>query len=77
MINVKLCMMVVLIKLSPLMPLSLTLIVFQGHSNVKQLQLKKKKSSYPIMLELCAIVDYVIIFDFRTCMREIIDIVVR
>ena len=36
MINVKLCMMVVLIELYPFIPLSVTLIVFQGHSNVKQ-----------------------------------------
>ena len=32
MINVKLCMMVVLIELYPFMLFSVTLIVFQGHS---------------------------------------------
>ena len=35
MINGKLCMMLVLIKLYPLIPLSVTLVVFQGHSSVK------------------------------------------
>ena len=35
MINVKLCMMVVLSELYPFIPLSVTLIVFEGHSNVK------------------------------------------
>ena len=35
--NVKLCMMVVLTELYLLMPFLVTLIVFQGHSNVKQL----------------------------------------
>ena len=37
MINIKLCMVVVLIELYPL---SVTLIVFQDHSNVRQFQLK-------------------------------------
>ena len=36
MINVKLCIMVVLVELYPLIPLSVSLIVLQGHSNVKQ-----------------------------------------
>ena len=36
MINVKLCMMVELIQLYPFTPLSVTLIVFQDHSSVKQ-----------------------------------------
>ena len=36
-INVKLCMVVVLIEHYPFIPLSVTLIVFQGHSSVKQL----------------------------------------
>ena len=35
--NAKLCKMVVLTELYPLIPLSVTLIVFQGHSGVKQL----------------------------------------
>ena len=35
-INVKLCMMVVLIDLYPFTPLSITMIVLQGHSSVKQ-----------------------------------------
>ena len=36
MINVKHCMIVVLIELQPFVPLSVTLTVFQGHSGVKQ-----------------------------------------
>ena len=35
-INVKLCMMVILIEFYPFIPLSVTLIVFQGHSSVKE-----------------------------------------
>ena len=35
-INVKLCMMVVLIELYPFIPLTVTLIAFQGHSSIKQ-----------------------------------------
>ena len=35
-INVKLCMMALLIELYLLIPLSVTLIVFQGHSDIKQ-----------------------------------------
>ena len=48
MINVKLCMMAVLTELYPfpLMPLSVTLIAFEGHSSVKQLNIL---CSYPIM----------------------------
>ena len=34
MMNVKICMMVVLVELYPFLPLSVTLIVFQGHSSV-------------------------------------------
>ena len=37
MINVKLCMMVVLIELYPFMALLLALIVFQGNKSVEQL----------------------------------------
>ena len=40
MIQVKLYMLVLLIKVSPFIPLSLTLTTFQGHSNVEQFQLK-------------------------------------
>ena len=40
MINVKFCMMVVLIELCPFIPLSLTLIAFQDHSSGKQFYLK-------------------------------------
>ena len=36
MINVRHCMMVSLIELYPFIPLLVTLIVFQGHSSVKQ-----------------------------------------
>ena len=35
-INVKLCMMVLLIKLYLFIPLSVTLTIFYGHSNVEQ-----------------------------------------
>ena len=35
-INVKLCMMVLLIELYLFGPLSMTVTIFQGHSNVKQ-----------------------------------------
>ena len=42
----------------PFMPLSVTLIVFQGHSSVKQFQLKIV-CSYLIKLKLCLVVDYV------------------
>ena len=34
--NIKLCMVVILIELYPFVPLLVTLIVFQGHSSVKQ-----------------------------------------
>ena len=37
---IKLCMMALLIELYPFKPLSVTLIVFQGHSSVKEFQLK-------------------------------------
>ena len=43
-------MMVVLIELYTFIPLSVTLIVLQGHSSVQQ--------SYLIKLKLCVIVDY-------------------
>ena len=35
-INIKLCMMVLLIELYLFIPLSAALIIFQGHSNLKQ-----------------------------------------
>ena len=57
-INVKLCMMIVLIELCPFLPFSVTLIVFQGHSSVKQFELKMLYS-YPIKLKVCTIVDFV------------------
>ena len=57
-INVKLCMMIVLIELYPFIILSVTLIVFQGHGSVKQFYLIVL-CSYPIKIELCTIVDYV------------------
>ena len=58
MINVKLCMMVVFIELYPFIPLSVTLIVFQGHNSVRQFLLKIL-CAYPFKLKLCTIVDYV------------------
>ena len=77
MINVKLCMMVVLTEFYSFIPHSATLIVFQGHSSVKQFSLK--------MLCFCPIkgwlrqVDHVhtTISDLRTCSREIINIFPR
>ena len=35
-VNVKLCMMILLTELYLFIPLSVTLTIFQGHSNVKQ-----------------------------------------
>ena len=60
MINVKFCMMVVRIEVYPFMLLSLTLIVFEGHSNVKQFSLKIL-CSYPKKLNFVVVanVDYV------------------
>ena len=37
MIDVKLCMMVLLIELYLFIPLSMTLTIFQGHSNVEEI----------------------------------------
>ena len=42
MTNIKLCMIVLLIELHLLIPLSVTLTIWQGHSNVKQFKLKIK-----------------------------------
>ena len=50
-INVKLCMMVLLIKLYLFIPLSVTLTVYQGHSNVEHFKLKIV-CSYPIKFKL-------------------------
>ena len=58
MINVKLCMMVVLIELYSFLRLSMTLIVFQSHSSVEQFQLKIL-CSYPINLKLCTNVHHI------------------
>ena len=56
MINVKLGMVVVLTELYPFIPLSVTLIVFQGHSSVKQFKIIIL-CSYPIKLkQLCMII---------------------
>ena len=54
-INVKLCMMVLHIELNLFMPLSVTLIIFQAHSSVKQFQLKIL-GCYPLKLKGCRIV---------------------
>ena len=54
---VKLCMMVVLIKLYNIHHFG-TLIVFQGHSSVKQFQLKIL-CSHRIKLNICMIVDLI------------------
>ena len=81
--NVKLCMKVVLIELYPFHTLSVTLIVFQGHSNVKQCLLKIL-CSYPIKFKLCMIITllgvYIVIlswmiltlFQGHRCVRNII-----
>ena len=58
MVNVTLCVMVALIVLYPFISLSVTLIVFQGHSSVKQFELKMLYS-YPIKLKVFMILDYV------------------
>ena len=58
MINVKLGMVVVLTELYPFIPLSVTLIVYQSYSSVKQFYLKIL-CSYLIKLKRCTIVDYV------------------
>ena len=77
---IKLCMMVVLIELYLFMPLSVTLIVFQGLSRAKQLYLKML-CAYLIKLKLynCWLChadhEYFTIFDFSTCSREMIDII--
>ena len=54
-INVNLCMMLVLIELYVLMPLSMTLTIFQGHSNIEQFKLKSVCSD-PVKLKLYRIV---------------------
>ena len=51
MINVKLCVVVLLIECYLFIPLSVTLIIFQGHSDVEQFQLTTL-FSYPIKLKL-------------------------
>ena len=43
-LNVKLCLMVLLIELYLFIPLSVTLTIFQGHKSVKQFQLKILRS---------------------------------
>ena len=55
--NVKLCMLVLLIELYLVIPLSVNLTIFQGQSNVKLSKLKILYS-YLIKLKLCRIVKY-------------------
>ena len=57
-VNVKLCTMVLLIELYPFIPLSVTLIVFEGHSSVKRCGLKIS-CSYTIKKKLFRIVKWV------------------
>ena len=65
----------------PFSTLSVTLTLFQGHSSVKQFQLKIL-CSYPFKLKLCRTVmhthqagrENTISFEFRTYSREIIDV---
>ena len=54
-IDIKLCLMALLFELYLFIPLSVTLTIFQGRSNVKEFQLKTF-CSYPIKLKLCRIV---------------------
>ena len=54
-INVKVCMMVLLIELYLFIPFSVTLTIFQGYSNV-ELVSQKCMCSYPINLKLFRIV---------------------
>ena len=56
MMTVKLCIVVVPIELCPSIPLSVTLIVFQGHSSVEQFLIKIVCFN-PIKLKHCMIVD--------------------
>ena len=72
--------MVIHLELYPFIALSVTLIVVQGYSSVKQFQLKIS-CSYPIKLQLCRIVRYIKqvmnvpqFFDFCTYSREITDL---
>ena len=67
------------VELYTFIPISVTLIVFQGHSSVKQFQLIIL-CSYPIKLKLCGIVKYIRqamnlpVFDFHTYSRGMIGI---
>ena len=54
-INVELCMVVLLIELYLFKPLSVTLTIFLGQSNVKKVQLKMLYS-YSVKVNLCRIV---------------------
>ena len=53
--NVKLYMMVVLIELYPLKQLSVTLVLFQGHSSFQQFE----NFMFLSRLQLCTIVEYI------------------
>ena len=53
-INVKLCVMVLLIEHFMFLPLSVTLTLFKGHSNVELSN--QKFCSYPIKQKLCMII---------------------
>ena len=72
MINIKLCEMVLHIELYLFSPLSMNLIIFQGHSSVKQFQLKMLCFE-PIKFKLCTVIHHVdcimsivLMFDSRT-----------
>ena len=52
------CTVEIIIELFPLIPLSVALIIFEGHGSVKQFYLKILRL-YPIKFRLCMIVDYV------------------
>ena len=54
-ITVKLCMMELLIKLYLVLPLSVTLAICQGHSNIAQFE-QKVLCSCPVQLKLCRVV---------------------
>ena len=56
--KVRLCIVVLPIELDLLIPLSVTLAVFQGHSSVKQFQLKSF-CFYMIKFKFCMIVNHI------------------
>ena len=56
--KIQLCMLIVFNELYPFIPLSVTLIVLEGHGSVEQSSLKIL-CSYSIRLKVCTIVEYI------------------